>query len=278
MSCWETQDVHELGSSGPSHVETKHATRKQHCLWLFWELLAGSSAAPAKWWHQRHWPSLGSDTCWEEEGWRGHHKIIVSLNSFTDKINNPFQLVLNYVLKLSMRVSTWLPFLHDRSFSDVNRSSRRKERIRSRPFPSSYGQASRAAEKKALMHTSPVFKSSYFLDSINGDPQQTVPFPIISSEPPQPALNKERFYPILTALSVHPFLTHPLSTNAKFPFINFFLSPFLFSQALFCLFFSPPSFPSFTPTIPPSAHSSSIKKAFTFCLSPASAELDRWMP
>lgn len=41
--------------------------------WLFWELLAASSAAPAKRQQQRHWRSLRSESCPGEGRQRAHH-------------------------------------------------------------------------------------------------------------------------------------------------------------------------------------------------------------
>lgn len=180
--------------------------------------------------------------------------------------------------------------LTGQEFPNVNRKSKRKGIIITKKKVShSFLAVARQVglQKKPnakYQHASPVFNSSYFLDSINRVlpiPQQTVPFSIISSEPLQPsspARNKEMFYTILAALSAHPFWMCPLSTTANFPFLNFFSLTFSLQPGIV-----PPSFPplpSFMLPIPASARSSSISqnRAFTFCLSPASTELDRWVP
>ena len=111
-------------------------------------------------------------------------------------------------------------------------------------------------------------------------PKQLPSLPSLQSLCSPPALPRTRrgFTQISAALAVQP-LQCQLSTTAKFPLLNFFLLLLLFSQALFCLLlFS--SFPSFMLTVPASAHSSSISqnRAFTLCLSPASAERDWWVP
>lgn len=136
MSCWETHDAHELGSFGPSHVETKHATGFSVSFWLH---------------PLRPLPkdgTRGADAVWEVKlegrgGWRAHHKII-NLDSFCR-----FKIIptgINYLcVKTKHACKYSAAHLTGQEFPSINQRSKRRERIKVRHFFA--GQASRTSEK-----------------------------------------------------------------------------------------------------------------------------------
>lgn len=214
----------------------------------------------------------GADAVWEVKlegrgGWRAHHKII-NLDSFCR-----FKIIptgINYLcVKTKHACKYSAAHLTGQEFPSINQRSKRRERIKVRH--SFAGQASRTSEKKQCknQHASPIFNSYTFLTAYIGFClSHSTQFPLLYSlQSPQPSCPAQKFYTILPALSVHPFFnmtTHSPQLSC-FLLLTFFLSPFIFSQALLCLLFfaTTPFFSAYNSPFCPE-HQSLLKQSLHF--------------